>query len=374
MSISSPDNLNSLKPHLLKGDLSDEEIAFFVSKLQKGFTSNRENIGDYQKSAELVSAYTAFYMPSNFKKSVKTFEYLESVINLQTKNSVELYDIGCGPGTMSLAYAKELQQKFPGIELRVNLVDTSRLMLDQAEKLFSAFFPEVKVYSFLAHEFFNSSKFKRSELSICLFANSQNEFGQKVFLSYLEKVSPELICLLSPGNKDRFWSLLDLKDILESKKGYSIAYPCVCSEKKCPLDRGDWCHQVLRVKNDPSFDRISQMTKIDRRTLPYIFHLYQFREKVGERAPSLNLETLTGTILQFLGKNKACYRWRICLIDQDNGGLRDFNAEFLIRGMDKRAIKMLEELNVGDRVEIKIKKFINDSTIRIVIPGISIQN
>ena len=62
MSISSLDNLSVLKPHLIKGDLSVDEIAFFVSRLQKGFTSNRENIGDYQDSEEMVSAYTALLL------------------------------------------------------------------------------------------------------------------------------------------------------------------------------------------------------------------------------------------------------------------------------------------------------------------------
>jgi hypothetical protein len=373
LSILSPDNLPTLRPHLLKGDLTIEEIAFFVSKLKENFTTNRKSIGDYQKSIELVSSYTAFYLPSNFKKSVKTFEFLLPKIRNLNPEEIELFDIGCGPGTMSLAYSSELIKLFPEIKIIVNLVDSSLLMLEQAKKLFAAFLPTVQVFSYGPNEFLKSSDESGFELKISLFGNSVNEFGEKLFFEYLNKTSPKFICLLSPGNKDRFPKLLGIKSILESKKGFKIVYPCISPYAKCPVAENDWCHQVLRVKNDPEFERVSQKAKINRRNLAYIFHLYERSLPILSNEQN-DLENKEGTILQFLGKNKACYRWRVCFLEDDSDRLKIFNAELPLRGLSKAELKSIDKLQVGDRFTFKIKKFVNESTIRIVIFMISIQN
>ena len=169
--------------------------------------------------------------------------------------------------------------------------------------------------------------------------------------------------------------MLKLKVKLESVENYSIKYPCLVASKECPLKESDWCHQVLRVKNDPDFERISQKVKIDRRTLPYIFHLYK-RNNLEEVSLENNFseDQREGVLLQFIGKNKAFYRWRICFYCPENAVLKDVNAELPLRGLSKKEIKSAEKLQAGDIVEFKIKKFLDDGTIRIVIPFISIQN
>ena len=60
-------------------------------------------------------------------------------------------------------------------------------------------------------------------------------------------------------------------------------------------------------------------------------------------------------------------------INGKNKNLQVVNAELPLREVTKAELKTIELLEVGDIVHFKIKKLLNDGTIRIVIPVISIQ-
>ena len=81
---------------------SIDEISEGVKLLQKDFTTDRDkSIENYLSDPKLVSAYTAFYLPSNLKKCA----FL--LIKIQLLNSLEniqFIDLGCGHGTISLGW------------------------------------------------------------------------------------------------------------------------------------------------------------------------------------------------------------------------------------------------------------------------------
>ena len=88
------DNLKTLKPYLLKSNLSNQEIAFLVSRLQKNFTTNRDELSLYHSNDELISAYTAFYLPSNYKKAAYCFDTALPYFS-EASDTVEITDVGC---------------------------------------------------------------------------------------------------------------------------------------------------------------------------------------------------------------------------------------------------------------------------------------
>ena len=94
------DNLKTLKPYLLKSNLSNQEIAFLVSRLQKNFTTNRDELSLYHSDDELISAYTAFYLPSNYKKAAYCFDTSLPYFS-DANDIVEITDVGCGWNNVS---------------------------------------------------------------------------------------------------------------------------------------------------------------------------------------------------------------------------------------------------------------------------------
>ena len=144
---------------------------------------------------------------------------------------------------------------------------------------------------------------------------------------------------LGVGTKDSFKNLMSLKSTIEESTSYQILYPCKKSGTDCPMLENDWCHQTIRVKNDSDFDQVSQLAKIDRRSLAFTFHLYgrQGQEPVDSTLRKGAL--IPSTIIQFLGKNKASFRWRVCFFEQGVKKLKLLEAEFLLRGLSKKEKK-----------------------------------
>ena len=97
------------------------------------------------------------------------------------------------------------------------------------------------------------------------------------FINIVKKFSPQFLGVLEPGTHEAFHHLISYKDSIESLS-YSIKYPCLKSSANCPIGKNDWCHQVIRVKNEPSFERLCQKVKVDRRSLPFVFHFYKKSE------------------------------------------------------------------------------------------------
>ena len=269
---------------------------------------------------------------------------------------------------MSLAFCEKLFSKNLNTTITVNLVDVSPLMLKQAEKLYKQFFPQVLLNTYLPDDFDkkkNSKNKSGSSLKLLLFSNSFNEIGEEQTLRYFKEGSYDFLLFLGVGTKDSFKNLMCLKSAIEQSKSYQILYPCKKSGAGCPMLENDWCHQTIRVKNDSDLDQVSQLAKIDRRSLAFTFHLYG---KQGKEPVDLTLgkgALIPSTIIQFLGKNKASFRWRVCFFEQSVKKLKLLEAEFLLRGLSKKEKKELEQVQVGDTVYLNIEKYLDDSRIRI---------
>jgi SAM-dependent methyltransferase len=362
------DNLKTLRPYLLKSNLSNQEIAFLVSSLQKNFTTNRKSINQYHSSIELISAYTAFYLPSNYKKARYCFDILFPFCSSdELSESVEITDVGCGPGTMSLAFCEKILEYQAESRIVVNLIDVSPLMLEQAKKIYHEFFPQVKLNIFSPQEFLKRGsevQNQESSLKLLMFSNSFNEIGEESTIDYFKNVDFDFLLFLGVGTQNSFKNLLNLKGSIERASNYRIVYPCKAPGLECPMDKDDWCHQTIRVKNDPEFNQVSQIAKIDRRSLAFTFHLYKNElRQSSKRVP--NDALIPAVIIQFLGKNKAAYRWRVCFFEQSVNELKILEVEYLLRGLSKKEQKKLESIQVGDNIHFYIQKKIDDFRIRI---------
>ena len=79
---------------------------------------------------------------------------------------------------------------------------------------------------------------------------------------------------------------------------------------------------------------------------------------------------LEARIIQFLGKNKVSYRWRVCAssfcVDQESR-LELFEIELMRRSLSKKEEKILENLPVGGDFRFKIEKELSKNKFRVTL-------
>ena len=118
--------------------LTESELKKNLNELSKQFTVKRSDLYRYTKDEKMVAAYSTFYLPTNMPK----FTFLMDQLDQETREQISqshFWDFGSGPGTFSLAY---LDYFSSANDLKVTLVDSSSLMLDQARLFLSSIFPK----------------------------------------------------------------------------------------------------------------------------------------------------------------------------------------------------------------------------------------
>lgn len=289
-------------------------------------------MGKYGNEADLVSAYTLLYLPTNMPKLDLVLSQLAPEV-LEQLQDAHFIDFGCGPGTFSLAWANQVKTK------AISLIDYTKGMREQAQKILTHFHPTVKLHTGERLE-------KRPEGKVVLFfGHAINEFAEGEEQELITRIDPDFVFFIEPGTSEFFKRAKRLRQFL-IEQGMSIAYPCPSSHE-CP---NDWCHQVWRGTHDPEVERLCQLAKLDRRTQPMTGHLYMKTKFEDKRA----------TFVRFLNETKFSFEWEVCLED---GQLKKF--QWMKKSLDKSKVKEMQRLSVGQRFEFVVDKVIDSSCWRV---------
>lgn len=331
--------LKVIKPHLLTQFKSDRELIQAIDKLSANFTHSRVNINEYLNDEKLVSAYTAFFLLTNFQKLEEVFKLAN--IDLDNFKDYEFFDIGSGPGTFSLALLAL------NATMDITLIEKSILMREQAKKLISNIYPlaDIKYYN---------SDFKypiKKKKRFGLFGHSSNEMGIETTLKYIETLDLDFILFIEPGTKDYFHEALRIRSkLLES---YDILYPCL-TKLSCPLNPDkDWCHQYLKVSHSVDVERISQMAKKDRRNFPILVHVFSKESLTKE------LSEGHGRIIRVFKPTKFSLEWQVCM--EEN---KLIDLQIMTRAFSKKEIKELQSIKSGELIKFKIVKSLEENKFR----------
>ncbi len=314
-------------PYLLHQFKSEHDLLSAIEELSQNFTTHRESITEYLNDARLASAYTAFYLTTNIPKLAAVFKWLPSEWLEELKKCI-LVDVGAGPGTFTMAWKEWVGSDFLG----VHQIETSRIMRQQAQKLWEGIYPNEKLLQFSAPQ--------EQTGSFLLFGHSANEMGHKEALRYIEKVRPDHILFIEPGTKSFFPEMLKIREEL-LKTGFHVLFPCPL-ETTCPMSNSasDWCHQFIHVRQNPEVERLSQMMKMDRKLLPLTVHAYSrtFEHKASER------------VVRVFPSTKFSFEWDVCL------GERVEHYQVMKKSFDKQTQKELDEVLSGDSIETELEK------------------
>ena len=101
----------------------DEDLRFFskgVSELSELFTSERAELkAGYLNRPELRAAYLLYFLPINFAKGLDVLGRLPE--EFWRRDSYRVIDLGCGPGSVSLAFAQLLLERNPKAKVEFTL-------------------------------------------------------------------------------------------------------------------------------------------------------------------------------------------------------------------------------------------------------------
>ena len=336
-------SLDEIVPALLAQDMSESELVELIQEISQKFTIQRNQIEDYVNEERRVSAYASFYMPTNMPKLFFLLNKLSSEIKSDLFKR-PFIDYGCGPGTFSLA----LSSIAPNANRIYHCIDSSKLMLKQAQSLFNHLRPKVHVQ-------YSSRYIETNKESVLFFGHSINELGSKKMEDLVATIQPAYVIYIEPGTSELF---NDIKRIRESLLGsYDILYPCP-SSNNCP---SSWCHQVLRMTHDSSIERLSQMVGLDRKVQPLVAHLY-IRKDLNNNLKlnsELNHENdfIDGTIIRYLTETKFSFEYEVCYLkDGKNSNQR---IEIMKKELSKAQEKFFKNSDVGEKIQFKLMKEID---------------
>jgi hypothetical protein len=319
-----------LRIHLLTPDMRESDLKKNIRIISENFTQSRSEIGKYVLDEKLVSAYAAFYLPTNIPKLKFLFDQLAPAI----KDDIfkrEFIDIGSGPGTF--AYAFRSLRTIDGAP--IHCIDSSIFMQAQSKKIMNGFYPKQEVL-------FQKNYSLKNEDATLFFGNSINEMGVALAGKMIKAISPEYVMWIEPGTSELFLDLKTLRSELTAN--YDIVYPCPSGDL-CP---NSWCHQVLRTTFHPEIERISQLVELNRKTLPLVAHLYR-----KKKAP-LKEQLQTALTVQYLNETKFSFLYDVCI--SENGQNKIMTFEFLKKFMSTAIIKHFKNSNIGERIEYQVEK------------------
>lgn len=354
-----PFDHGEVKPHLLNPEITSTEVISCLKEAQTGFTKSREKIAKYVEEVNTVSSYCLFYLPTDFPKLSFVLKNLSSDFISQLKErEVDLFDIGCGPGTFSFAW----KSLFPTSNHHYHFIDQSQVMIDQAKKMAEGLFEIHAGKYYTAKDF---SDFHRLKVTDCgprfkaaIFGHSYNEMGEDAFSQYLNQIKPDLLIFIEPGTSVVFKGLLQLREKLIQEGQYDVLYPCLAQKPVCPIGKNpnDWCHQIMRVPLSQEVHQLSQLLSIDRRSISLIGHIYSKEEF----QPVLEKEIGTHTLVRFLGETKYSWRYLACPV----GCSSLVELELLKKLIPKEERNKVASLCVGDQVLFITSKEVNRDRLR----------
>src|SRR4030095_5503640 len=271
-------------------DFGPKDLRLFAQgakSLSDLFTSERKDLAaNYLNDKKYRAGYLLYFLPLNFCKAQSILEKLPS--SFFNRPKVKILDLGCGPGTFSLALIDHLiQRKTPGkkdrTEIEILALDQNYHVLKDAQILHEEMVEALKNKGYslrvnLAVRTFDLRRgkpdtlLKNDQFDLIVASNFLNEWvssSSQEKAKFLEKIyqrhlpSEGFLILMEPGFQRSTRDLMALRDLILSRKGLNVFAPCL-HQRECPMlaatDR-DWCHFYIQWDQPPFMKELDRLLK-----------------------------------------------------------------------------------------------------------------
>jgi len=247
-------------------EFTHKDIFFFAkgaAELSDSFTINRSNLPkNYFNKKEYRSAYLLYFTLTNYAKTLKALNEAYSKgafdhIKKSSEKQMSVLDLGCGPGTASIACSTFFEQKADNIKLDLFGVDQNNEILNDAKNLFSQLGNKKDSFH-TSTELLRPNLKNRSgkKYDLIIAANFLNEIGDinQQFLLCESLIQNKLkengtILMLDIAIQKTTRMMMELRDRLIGYFDDSVQIVAPCLHRKpCPMlaaNRRDWCHFYL---------------------------------------------------------------------------------------------------------------------------------
>ncbi len=318
-------------------NLRGDALAQAVVNLSRLFTTSRPSLpGRYLDDPAHATAYLSYFLPVNLSKVQVLLDELPNDSSHETPDRpMAVLDLGCGPGTGSLALLDWLWHRSPEQAKSVSVLaaDASHVSLQSAKRLWEAYCSEVGIPNAglrcvegnlehplkgdLGKQIVRGRPYDLIILANCLnelFSTASDPFAEQAMVvgQLLPFLAPHgTLMIVEPALRQTARALHQMRNHL-LKQGLCTVYSPCLHEAACPaLDHpDDWCHEERPWQTPPAIAALDQevgfikdalkfsylLLRTDGRTIvtrsPQMFRVVsELRELKGEKRAWLCNET-----------------------------------------------------------------------------------
>lgn len=259
-----------------QGDVAHKELAAYVTSIRE--ISNRYVSHDVGKklaspivSSNDADAYALYYTPINAAKVLHLLPHVQL-----PSETISVLDIGCGPGTASLALLAGLPNA-----IALTCVESSPPMRTTAHKLLSGVRLAGSLASLSIAESLPTASGAKFDLIIA--ANVLAEIPEDAAYQMLSRVGELLsprgaLLLLEPGQQLHTRRLMQMRDhLLSTYTDLAPLFPCLRSDA-CPMLQAsptDWCHGTFEWHQPRLHAQLDKLLGFNKHRIKYSGFVFQ---------------------------------------------------------------------------------------------------
>ncbi len=272
-------------------------VADAIARLSVGFTSGRDTLpANYWRGAER-DAYLLYYLPVNFAKAGALLAELAAHPTVFHPESLRgkpfrILDVGCGPGTATLATLFFLAGLNVGEPLSIECFLTDRsaaavrdaeALVRRAAALLNRDGERIRVTVATAAADLSGVR-GGSPVSLIWIGNVLNEVGADATDWLAELVARRLaddgsLIVFEPALRDVTRALMRTRDgVLERVSGVNVFSPCT-ADGACRMLRDgserDWCHSDIRWSPPDLVAQLDALTGLRKTSLKFSYVIFR---------------------------------------------------------------------------------------------------
>jgi len=374
-------------------DFSDKDLKFFAQGakiLSDLFTKERPDLAaNYLNDKKLRAGYLLYFFPLNFCKAQAILQHLPP--SFFKRHKLKVLDLGCGPGTFTLALTDLIAQQLSKAknerrDLDILALDQNYHVLKDAQTLHDEVLKNLKGKGYSLRVALNARTFdlrrgkpdtllKNDQYDLIIASNFLNEWSHskgEEKVKFLEKIyqrhlaSDGFLVLMEPALQRQTRDLQEIRDIILMRKSLHIYSPCL-HERRCPMlavtDR-DWCHYYAQWEEPDFMRQLDRLLKNRNEFLKYSYMILTGKalsevDQIPEKKDKAHLHRVISNLMGSKGKSELVVcgpsgRWHLTRQDKNESKENQGLAE-LKRG-DLVYVNKIPPRQYQEDGEVKIEK------------------